>query len=298
MNGLDPGYGWFGKESNVFVSRAADWGMRPTVLAVGGLDPSGGAGLAVDLAAIRAAGAHGAAVLAVSTVQTGERFSASVPERAQAVVAAVESVLGSQDVRAVKTGALGDGAVAAAISEFAGRAGFPPLVVDPVLASTTGGALLDAAGAAVLRDRLIPRAALVTPNLAEAAALSGELVADVDGMRRAAAAILGLGCRAVLVKGGHLAGGAVVDVLATRAGTERLFHDPRLDVGEVRGTGCALAALIAAHLALGADLDDAVERSRLLLRAAMGRSYAVGPGPRILDLDRRGLDRDAPGRES
>jgi hydroxymethylpyrimidine/phosphomethylpyrimidine kinase len=175
------------------------------------------------------------------------------------------------------------------------------VVVDPVLASTTGGALVDAAGREALRDRLIPLATLVTPNAIEAAALSGEPVASADDMMRAAARILALGCAAVLVKGGHLAGAEIVDVLVLRSGRRRVFREARVDAGEVRGTGCALASMIAGHLALGRDLEAAVDLSRSALRRAIASAYAVGEGPRVLDFGGpplTGLDRPGGRRES
>lgn len=268
----------------MFCNEAPAGRGRPAVLAIGGIDPTGGAGLSVDAAAIRAAGAHPAAVCAVATVQTGGAFLSSSAADPAAVIAAAGAALAALNVRAAKTGALGTAAVALAVAELAARAGFPPLVVDPVLASTTGGALIDAGGAAVLRERLAPLAALVTPNLAEAAVLSGGSVEGVDAMLLAGERILSLGCRAVLVKGGHLPGGDVVDVFLDRGGARRVFREPRLPVGEVRGTGCALASLAAAHLALGRGPGDAVELARAALRRALARSYESGDGPRLLEL--------------
>jgi hydroxymethylpyrimidine/phosphomethylpyrimidine kinase len=276
------------------------------VLAVGGLDPSGGAGVVVDVAAVRAAGAHGAAVIAVSTVQSGLGFVRSTPAPAGEVIAAAEAVLATHDVRAVKTGALGSAAVVAAVADLLARHGAPPAVVDPVLASTTGGTLLDDAGAGALRERLLPLAALVTPNAIEAAALSGTPIASVDDMHTAAARLLALGASAVLVKGGHLAGPEVVDVFADRAGRRRELRAPRIARGEVRGTGCALASLIAGHLALGRDLTESIARAWSGLHAALRAAYAIGDGPLVLGLDAAGdggsegpaLDRAGRPRES
>jgi hydroxymethylpyrimidine/phosphomethylpyrimidine kinase len=274
-------------ESNVFCTESSEGRIRPSVLAIGGLDPSGGAGVVIDAAAARAAGAHAAVVVAVTTVQTGRAFGAASAIEPAAVLAAIQAVLGAHEVRAVKVGALGSAGVAEIVAELGGRPGFPPLIVDPVLESTTGGALVDAAGSAVLRRRVVPLAAIVTPNLAEAAALTGEAVDGVDGMLRAGLRLLDGGCRAVLVKGGHLPGEEVVDVFLDRRGKRRVFRQPRLPGGEVRGTGCALASLVAAHLALGCDLEGAVVRARAALRRAIAAAYEIGPGARILDFNRR-----------
>ena len=271
-------------ESNPFANGVGEYVVRPTVLAIGGLDPSGGAGLVVDTAAARSVGAHGAAVIAVSTVQSGLGFIGATPSPASEVIASANAVLATHDVRAVKTGALGSAAVVSAVATLAARPGFPPLVVDPVFASTTGGALVDASGRDALRDRLIPLAAIVTPNTIEATVLSGEPVAAVDDMLRAAVRILELGCAAVLVKGGHLVGSEIIDVFADRSGRRCVFRETRVGAGEVRGTGCALASMIAGHLALGRDLEPAVVLSRSALRRAISAAYAVGEGPRVLDF--------------
>jgi hydroxymethylpyrimidine/phosphomethylpyrimidine kinase len=288
-------------ESNGITNASTNCSVRPTVLAIGGLDPSGGAGLLVDTAAVRSVGAHGAVVVAVATIQTGRAFVSATPSPASAVSAAVSHVLASHEVRAVKIGALGDAAVVAAVSALAARPGFPPTVVDPVLASTSGGALVDAAGYAALRDRLLPLAEIVTPNMAEAAALSASPVTGVDEMLRAAARILELGCKAVLVKGGHLDGAQVADVFADRMGRRCVFREARIDVAEVRGTGCALAAMIAGYLALGRDLEAAVALARAALRRAISAAYAVGGGPRVLGFGGSaspGLDQWGEERES
>jgi hydroxymethylpyrimidine/phosphomethylpyrimidine kinase len=288
-------------ESNRIADVLTNCRTRPTVLAIGGLDPSGGAGLLIDTAAVRSVGAHGAGVIAVATIQSGRAFASATPSPANAVAAAVSHVLASQDVRAVKTGALGDAAVVAAVSALAARPGFPPMVVDPALASTSGGALVDAAGAAALREGLLPLAVIVTPNMAEAAALSSSQVTGVDEMLRAAARILELGCEAVLVKGGHLDGAQVADVFADRMGRRSVFWEARIGVGEVRGTGCALAAMIAGYLALGRDLEAAVALARAALRRAISTAYAVGDGPRVLGFggpEFPGLDQRGEGRES
>jgi hydroxymethylpyrimidine/phosphomethylpyrimidine kinase len=257
---------------------------RPVVLCVGGLDPSGGAGLLVDAAAVRMVGAHPAAVAASLTIQNGVGFLGASPQDPEAIARGMAAVLATGAVGAVKTGALGDGRVVRAVARVLDAAGRVPLVVDPVLASSSGGALLDGDGVEALLGLLVPRAALVTPNLDEAAVLAGFAVTDPEGMARAARGIGRLGARAVLVKGGHLAGTRLLDVLGTPSGEVSLEAE-RLPGGAVRGTGCALAAAAAAGLALGEPVERAVERARSVVRRAIGRAVRAGEGPRVLVFD-------------
>ncbi len=281
LNDFDFGTGW----------NAHFWGMsaqeKKTVLTIGGLDPSGGAGILADADAIRSLGLHCAAVCAVRTVQDGASFSSAVAQDVPLIVAEIESIFEHQKVRAVKIGALGNSRIVIAIGRlmFDSR---PPIVVDPVIRSTSGGELLDDDGVTAMRDRLIPMAALVTPNLAEASVLCGIPVGNVEEMTEAAGIVLRLGAKAVLIKGGHLDGSRVADVFACAESGAVVFENDRLDVGEVRGTGCALASLIAAKLGCGVKMREAVEGARTILRGAMARSVKAGGGPRMLSfIDRR-----------
>jgi hydroxymethylpyrimidine/phosphomethylpyrimidine kinase len=257
-----------------------------TLLVVGGLDPSGGAGVLVDAQAGRSLGLHVAAVVALVTVQDGREFSGAQPVESGLVREGMETVLASQDVGAVKTGALGAGEIVSAVVDLAGHDRFPPLVVDPVLASTSGGELIDRRGVELVREALMPAAAVVTPNAREAAALSGRDVDDLDGAVRAAERLVELGARAVLVKGGHLTGDRVVDVLVRPGEPVVTLAGPRVAQGaRVRGTGCALASLIAGRLALGDALEPAVAAAREALTEALGRARRIGSGPPVLGLD-------------
>jgi hydroxymethylpyrimidine/phosphomethylpyrimidine kinase len=253
-----------------------------TVLAVGGLDPSGGAGLLLDAAAIRSLGLHAAAVATVLTVQDGRRFVAARVEEPRRVAEAIRGVLESADVGAVKTGALGNEAIVEALAELASAPGFPPLVVDPVVRSTSGGELLDARGVDRLRARLLPLATLITPNSIEAGILAGVEIRDARDADRAAGRLLDLGARAVLLKGGHLPGSEVRDLLVLSDGPGLDLRCERSLVAEARGTGCALAALIAGEIALGVALPRAVEVARAGLLEALGRAARIGSGPAIL----------------
>ncbi|MCP4679953.1 MAG: hydroxymethylpyrimidine/phosphomethylpyrimidine kinase [Deltaproteobacteria bacterium] len=254
------------------------------ILSVGGLDPTGGAGVLVDVAAARAVGVHGAAVLAVLTVQDGQCFTDSQTMATGSVRGAIEKVLGGTNVGAVKTGALGNAEMVEMIAELASRPSFPPLVVDPVIRSTTGGVLLDEDGVQALVNRLLPAAALVTPNLAEARLLTGCETSDARGMRLAGRRLVKLGADAVLVKGGHLKGDELFDVFVDKQGNEDVYRVERRNFGEVRGTGCALASLAAGLIAGGEDIVSAVRKAREILLKAMENSRAIGPGPRVLDF--------------
>jgi hydroxymethylpyrimidine/phosphomethylpyrimidine kinase len=255
--------------------------MRAVALTIAGSDPSGGAGIQADLKTFAAFGVHGATVVTSVTAQstTGVRARHDLP--AAFVGLQLDAVLDDLPVAAIKTGLLPDASIVDVVASRLRTCATLPLVLDPVLRSTSGDALTTPDALAAIRDRLLPLATLVTPNLDEAGALLGHLVESVAAMREAAAAIRGLGARAVLVKGGHLPERAC-DVLATAAGIEEL-DGPHIAVGPVRGTGCTLAAAIAAELARGRALGDAVRVAREYVRRAIAASQPIGRGSRLLD---------------
>ncbi len=266
---------------------------RPCALSVAGLDPSGGAGFLADLKGFHAAGAWGCAVAAVLTVQSTAGLASVHPVDTSLVRAQAERVFQHQHVRAWKTGALGSTDNVELAFALASEHSDIPLVVDPVIVATRtdGGArLLDERALAAL-GRLMTRAALVTPNIDEAEALLGERVQSVEEARAAAEALIAMGARAVLVKGGHLAGPTSVDVLATPSVT-RLIEAPRVALaGDFHGGGCTLSALIAGRLALregkpGTEaLEADVRWAKERLTAAIAASVTVGEGLRVLPLD-------------
>ncbi len=252
----------------------------PIALTVAGSDPSGGAGIQADLKTFAAFDVYGAAVLTCATAQntTGVRATGELP--VELVAAQLDAVLEDLAIGALKTGMLGRAEIVHVVADrvAAVRA---PLVVDPVMVATSGDALLSADGTAALRTRLLPLARLVTPNLAEAAVLAGRPVTDVASMRDAARAIRDLGARAVLVKGGHLAGEAC-DVLLDGDAVHEL-RAPRLEAGALHGSGCTLSAAITAALAQGDPLLDAVRRAKAFVHAAIASAPQVGSGARPLD---------------
>lgn len=266
---------------------------RPCALSVAGLDPSGGAGFLADLKAFHAAGAWGCAVAAVLTVQSTAGLASAHPIDSSLVRAQAERLFQDQNIRAWKTGALGStDNVALAVALSQEHPGVP-LVVDPVIVATrtdTGARLLDDRALIALR-RLVARSILVTPNVDETEALLGARVESVEQAKDAAVALVAMGARAALVKGGHLTGPTAIDVLATRTGVH-LIEAPRVALaGDFHGGGCTLSALIAGRLAGldGAVGDDALEAavrwSKERLTRAIVRCVRVGEGLRVLALD-------------
>jgi hydroxymethylpyrimidine/phosphomethylpyrimidine kinase len=250
-------------------------------LTIAGSDSGGGAGIQADLRTFAAHGLHGASALTAITAQNSTGVSAWVALEPAMVVAQMEAVATDMPVAATKTGMLASAAIVAAVADAAARLALAPLVVDPVIVAKSGDRLLDRAAERAYVERLFPLATLVTPNLHEAGALLGRTVADLAAMRAAARDLVALGARAVLVKGGALAGDAV-DVFFDGA---RLVDvpSPRIDTPNTHGTGCTLSAAICAHLALGDDLLDAVRAAKAYLTEGLRRSYAVGKGRGVVD---------------
>ena len=254
----------------------------PVALTIAGSDPSGGAGIQADLKTFAAFGVYGASVIAALTAQSTTVVRAAVSVDPTLVAAQLDAVLDDLQVGAAKTGMLATAAVVEAVAERLAARPVPHLVVDPVMVATSGGRLLEPAALAALRTRLLPLASLVTPNLAEAEALTGRAVSSPSEMRDAARALLDLGARAALVKGGHLPGDAL-DVLADASGVRDLVA-PRVAVpAPLHGAGCTLSAAVAAGLTLGWGLDAAVTAAKDYVTCAIATAPAVGHGARPLN---------------
>ena len=247
------------------------------VLAIGGSDPSGGAGIQADIKTIAAFGAYGATAITALTVQDTRAVTDVIVLPPGFVAGQIAAVLGDIGADAIKTGMLADPDVVEAVCDALTAGPRAALVVDPVLRATAGRALLAEAALAVLKRRLLPMAALLTPNLPEAEVLAGMAIPDLPAMHHAAEVLLTLGVPAVLLKGGHLPGDTVVDLLATEDGVEA-FSAPRLVSRHTHGTGCTLGSAIAAGLAQGASLRDAVLRARAFVRAAIVTAPGLGAG--------------------
>lgn len=253
-----------------------------TALTIAGSDPSGGAGIQGDLKTFCAHGVYGMAVITALTVQntTGVKGVHDVP--AEFVAAQLEAVLEDMPVGAAKTGMLSVPATIHAIADVLEPRRVPFLVVDPVMVAASGDALLRDDAVDVIVERLFPLATLVTPNIPEAERLAGMKVERPEQMRRAALALRDLGAKAVLLKGGHLPGHQVVDVLLSD-GVFHEFSEPRIDTPHTHGTGCAIAAGVAAQLARGANLAEAVGRARDMVRRGIERAVILGKGSNPLN---------------
>ena len=256
----------------------------PNVLSVAGSDPSGGAGIQADLKTFGALGCFGMAALTALTAQNTRGVGAIVTLAPDFVAAQVEAIFDDIRVDAMKIGMIATPRIAAALGEALGRVraryGKISIVVDPVLASTSGHALGSAAVGEAILAHLMPHAALLTPNLGEAAALSGRpLATSVEDMRETGVALVARGAQAVLVKGGHLEGGEAIDVLCVGEAWE-VFTGRRIATRNTHGTGCTLSSAIAAHLARGASLAGAIHDAKAYLEAALvaGTSLEVGGG--------------------
>ena len=249
--------------------------MRPVALTIAGSDPSGGAGIQADLKTFHQFGVYGEAVLTLLTVQNTlsvDRVECLAPEF---VIAQLRAVLDDIPPAAAKTGALGNAAVVEAIAAAAAHFTFP-LVVDPVMISKHGAALASADAREAIAQLLIPRAALITPNLAEAAALTGVEIRDEAGMRDAIRRLRQMGARSILVKGGHLAGAANDILLDGEDWYE--FPAPRIDTVHTHGTGCVFSAAITAELASGAAIPNEVARAKTFVWEAIRSNPGLGRG--------------------
>ncbi len=247
----------------------------PVALTIAGSDPSGGAGLQADLKTFHQLGVYGEAVVTLITVQNTMGVTRVETLPPELICQQIRAVLEDIPPAAAKIGALGNREIVEAIAREAERFQFP-LVVDPVMTSKQGVRLLELGGQASLAS-LIRRAFLVMPNLHEASALAGFPVEDLDGMRRAAQALVSLGAANVLVKGGHLPGDPI-DVLCMRDRGFREFLGERIDTPNTHGTGCVYSAAITAELAKGAPLIDAIRWAKSFITRAIRTNPSLGGG--------------------
>lgn len=252
----------------------------PIALTIAGSDSSGGAGIQADLKTFSAFGVYGASVLTALTAQNTRGVQAVEPVRAAFVAAQMRSVLTDLKVGAIKTGMLASAEIVSTVATELSRHTGAPLVIDPVMVATSGDVLLAPEAVTALASELLPLAELVTPNMPEAAVLLGTTEATTEQQTiEQARAIAQLGCRAVLLKGGHGDGEEAVDILCDRGRIVRLTA-PRIDTPHTHGTGCTLSAAIAAMLAGGADLEQAARRAKVYVSAAIaaGRELGIGEG--------------------
>jgi hydroxymethylpyrimidine/phosphomethylpyrimidine kinase len=252
------------------------------VLILAGSDSGGGAGVQADIKTVTALGGYAASAITAITVQNTLGATGVYPIPPEVVAAQAAAVLDDIGADALKTGMLGDVAMVEAVARVLDRARGIPAVVDPVITAKGGASLLASGAVVALRSLLVPRATLLTPNAPEAEALTGLTVGSTDDLRRAGEALLQLGAAAVLMKGGHVPGERVADVLMTPHG-ETVFEGERLATRHTHGTGCTLASACATGLAQGLPLVEAVARAWDYVHQAMLRAPGFGAGHGPLD---------------
>ena len=252
------------------------------VLIIAGSDSGGGAGIQADIKAVTAMGGYAATAITAITIQNTLGVHGVHPLPLDVIEAQARAVLDDIGTDAIKTGMLGSVEVVERVAAILDTSN-APAVVDPVMVAKGGAALLAEEAIAAVRALMIPRAALLTPNAPEAEALTGIAVLDLEGQRRAGAALLDMGARAVLMKGGHVASGeTVIDLLLTSSG-ETLLEGPRIETTSTHGTGCTLASAIAAGLAQDRTLEVAVAEAWAYVSEAIRRAPGLGGGHGPLD---------------
>jgi hydroxymethylpyrimidine/phosphomethylpyrimidine kinase len=256
--------------------------VPPVVLTIAGFDPSSGAGITADIKTIAAHECYGVSCLTALTVQStqGVRRVAGVDPKI--IAETLQALVTDVAVAAVHIGMLGNAQVVEVVADFLIQERLPHVVLDPILKSSSGADLLDAAGARLLIERLLPLAEMVTPNLDEASVLTGMAVTDLNQMRKAAARLHSLGAANVVVTGGHLdKGEKAIDLLSFTTGRgveEEVFKADRQQSNSTHGTGCAFSTALACHLAHGRGLPEAVLLSKVYVSAAIANAHPLGHG--------------------
>jgi hydroxymethylpyrimidine/phosphomethylpyrimidine kinase len=261
------------------------------VLTIAGFDPSSGAGVTADIKTIAAHGCYGVACITAMTVQSTAGVRRVDPADPVLVTDTLQELAADIEIVGVRIGMLGSGKVAKAVADFlegsrkgtspaqAGKPKLPNIVLDPILKSSSGADLLDSSGTRILIERLIPLADVVTPNIDEAAAITGLKVQDLDQMKAAAAKLHEMGAPAVVVTGGHL--DKAIDLLSftTNRGVEQeVFKAERQQSNSTHGTGCAFATAMACHLALNRGLAEATLLAKTYVSAAISNGHPLGKG--------------------
>ena len=253
---------------------------RPRAMTIAGSDSGGGAGIQADLKTFAALGVYGTSALTAITAQNTMAVTDVHEIPTETIAAQIDAILTDIGADAVKTGMLSSsaiiGCVAESLERHAGQAGVSRLVVDPVMVAKSGDSLLRQEAVSALKERLVPLAAVVTPNIPEAETLTGLSITDDAGMAEAARRIVGMGARAVVVKGGHREGPAT-DLYYDGEGF-REFTSPRFDTPNTHGTGCTFASAIAAGLAQGLATEDAVGQAKGFVTEAIRASFPIGGG--------------------
>lgn len=260
----------------------------PVVLTIAGFDPSSGAGVTADIKTIAAHACYGVACITAMTVQSTKGVKRVEAADPNLVTDTLEELAEDLEIAAVHIGMLGNGKVAKAVADFlsgsssakrAGKARLPNIVLDPILKSSSGADLLDAAGIRVLIERLIPLADVVTPNVDEAAAITGMEVQELEDMKAASAKLHEMGASAVVITGGHLEKATDLLSFTTRQGIEQeIFKAERQRSNSTHGTGCAFATAMACHLALDRGMAEAALLAKTYVTAAISYGQPLGKG--------------------
>jgi len=251
----------------------------PVVLTIAGFDPSSGAGVTADIKTIAAHGCYGVACVTALTVQSTAGVRRVEPVSAEVLTQSLDELNADLEFSAVRIGMLGSARVVKAVAEFLSEKKLANVVLDPILKSSSGANLLDATGAKLLKEKLLPLASVVTPNVDEASALTGLAVTNLDQMRAAAHKLHEMGSAAVVITGGHLE--KAIDLLSftSKSGVQQeVFKSARLRSNSTHGTGCAFATSIACHLALGRGLPEAVLLAKAYVAATISNAHPLGRG--------------------
>lgn len=251
----------------------------PVVLTIAGFDPSSGAGITADIKTIAAHECYGVACITALTIQSTQGVQRVEGVDPKIVAETLQALVSDLAIAAVHIGMLGNSQVVAVVADFLGEAHLPHVVLDPILRSSSGADLLDAAGTRLLTERLIPLAELVAPNLDEASALTGMTVSNLEQMGAAAARLHALGAANVVVTGGHLE--KAIDLLSfttDRGAEQEIFKADRQRSNSTHGTGCAFSTAMACHLAHGRGIPEAVLLSKAYVSAAIANAHPLGKG--------------------
>ncbi|HTS59104.1 MAG TPA: bifunctional hydroxymethylpyrimidine kinase/phosphomethylpyrimidine kinase [Terriglobales bacterium] len=251
----------------------------PVVLTIAGFDPSSGAGVTADIKTIAAHGCYGVSCITALTVQSTAGVRRVEPISAELVTETLDELVSDVPIAAIHIGMLGAGQVVWAVAKFLEQQATRNVVLDPILKSSSGADLLDRDGARLLREKLIPLASIVTPNLDEASALTGLAVENLEQMRAAARKLHDMGSPAVVITGGHLQ--QAIDLLSftsERGIDQEVFKSARLRSNSTHGTGCAFASSLACHLALARGLPDSVLLAKAYVAASISNAHPLGRG--------------------
>jgi hydroxymethylpyrimidine/phosphomethylpyrimidine kinase len=254
-------------------------GSLPVVLTIAGFDPSSGAGITADIKTIAAHGCYGVSCITALTVQSTQGVTQVEGVKPAWVTETLEELVADIEVAAVHIGMLGNAKVCQAVADFLASQKLPNVVLDPILKSSSGADLLDKTGKAMLAEKLLPLATLITPNIEEAAALTSSPVTNPEQMQQAAAKLHEMGAKAVVVTGGDLE--KAIDLLSfpgSKGVEQEVFKAERQRSKSTHGTGCAFATAIACHLALGRGLPEAVLLAKAYVSAAIANAMPLGRG--------------------